>query len=298
MGKSIYKSDEGRRAMAHWYEHFVARLGTEVEFVQVETRFGQTNVLVTGPKDAPPLWCFHGAMASAPAALAQVPELARRFRIYFPDTVGQPGRSTEMRLDWQGLEHGHWVVDVLDGLGVSSIRAIGVSLGGYVLLRAAQVAPERVERAVFWVPGGLIKPSWKPMFGLIGAGLAYALFPSRARLERILSRTFTDMDDDYVSFFGDSLKHVHPDRRFPNTLPDGALEGWQGRVMLVTHQHDTVFPAEALKARAKAMFNHLEVSRHMEGWAHMPPFAKGALDDLVDEMERFLTSPSGDDLNQ
>lgn len=219
--KSIYRSDTGRQVMEKWYVHFLdrlARLGIEVEEVKVDTRHGPTNVLVAGPPDAPPVLCFHGAMATAPAALVQIPALAKHFRIYFPDTVGQPGRSDERRLDWQGDEHGYWALDVIDQLGFESVTAFGVSLGGYVILRLASVAPERVERAVLWAPGGLIKPPLLPMFGLIWHGLAYNLRPSRARLEKILERTFTDLDDDFVSFFGDSLAHVHPDRRFPLSL--------------------------------------------------------------------------------
>lgn len=289
MARSIYKTDEGRQVMARWYETFVARLGHEVEFAEVDTRYGKTNVLIGGPKEAPPVWCFHGAMASAPAALAQIPQLLDRFRIHFPDTVGQPGRSDETRLDWQGDDHGHWVVDVLDGMGVESVQAIGVSLGGYVVLRAAEVAPERIDKAVLWVPGGLVKPPLAPMFGLIGAGLVYALFPSRPRLQKILSRTFTDFDDDYVDFFADSLKHVHPDRRFPNTLKDGALSGWKAPVMMIAHEADTVFPADPLVARAREMIGNLASVKVMPGWSHMPPFAEGALDEILADLEGFLT---------
>lgn len=89
MAKSIYKSEKGRDTMAAWYERHLEKLGCEsLESIEVDTRYGRTNILVGGPVDAPPLWCFHGAMSTAPAALAQVPSLLQRFRIYFPDTIG------------------------------------------------------------------------------------------------------------------------------------------------------------------------------------------------------------------
>ena len=287
--ESIYKTDEGRRVMAEWYDRFVDRVGRDrLEFLEVETRFGDTNIVVGGPEDAPPLWCFHGAMATAPAALAQIPSLLDHFRIYFPDTVGQPGRSDETRLDWQGDAHGHWAVDILDALELESVTALGVSLGGYVVLRAASVAPERIGRAVLWVPGGLVKPPMLSMLGLIGSGLMYALFPSRRRLEGILAKTFTDFDEQYVDFFADSLQHVHPDRRFPATLDDGALDDWEAPVMLIAHGDDRVFPAEPLVERAREVIPNLVRERVEPGCNHMPPFEAGAVDDLLAEIRQFV----------
>ncbi len=289
--KSIYRTEEGRASMARWYQHFVDQLDRkDLESLEVETRYGKTHVLVGGPKDAPPLWCFHGAMSSAPAALSQVPDLLNRFRVFFPDTIGQPGRSDERRLDWQGEEHGHWVVDILDALKVDRIRALGVSLGGYVILRAASIAPERIERAVLWVPGGVVKPSKRGMFGLIWAALVYSMFPSQQRLSRILERTATDLNDDFVAFFGDSLKHVHPDRRFPATLADDALAQWTAPVMLLTHEFDTVFPPAALEERARALVPNLVRTQHLSRWKHMPPFDQNRVQPVIDEIDAFLKS--------
>lgn len=290
MSGSIYRTELGRETMADWYQHFLELLGPdEIEFMEVPTRYGKTNILVTGDPDAPPLWCFHGAMSSAPAALAQVQGLKGSFRIHFPDTVGQPGRSEESRLDWQGEDHGHWVVDILDALGVSKIDAFGCSLGGYVVLRAAQVAPARIQRAGLWVPAGLVKPPVAPMLGLIGAGLLYAVRPSRRRLERILERTTTDLDDTYVGFMADALAHVHADRRFPALLPDGALDAWGGHAMLVAHGLDTVFPAGALVARARSLIPKLGGTIVVEDFRHMPSFRPERLEPVLDAFVSFFT---------
>ena len=223
-----------------------------------------------------------------PAALAQVQSLTEHFHIHFPDTIGQPGRSAETRLDWQGNDHGYWVEDILDGLGIDTIDAFGCSLGGYVVLRAAEVAPSRIRRAGLWVPGGLVKPPLAPMLGLIGAGLAYAIRPSRRRLERILERTTTDLDDMYVDFMADALAHVNADRRFPALLPDGALDGWSGRALLVAHALDTVFPAQPLVARARAMIANLDKPIVVEDFRHMPSFRPELLEPVLDAVVSFF----------
>ncbi len=293
--KSIYKSDEGRIAMEVWYERFLARIeerGQSVEHVTVATRFGDTNVVVGGPADAPPLVCFHGAMASAPAALVQIPQLLDTFRIYFPDTVGQPGRSDDTRLDWQGDGHGWWAADVLDGLEFERANIFGCSLGGYVAVRLMSVAPERVKRAVLWVPAGFAKSPVGPMLGLMWDGLVYNLRPSRARLEKILSNTFTDLDDDFVEFFAASLKHVHPDRRFPAVLPDGALQNFEGETMLIVNEHDLLFPPQKLLERARQEIPNLAREIECDGYSHMPPFAEGELDGLIGDIAEFVSGPA------
>lgn len=289
MGRSIYKTDDARQTMARWYEHYVGKLDKyEVEFAEVDTRFGKTNVLITGPEDAPPLWCFHGAMASAPMALDQVPQLVDNFRIYFPDTPGQPGRSDETRLDWQGDDHGHWVVDVIDQMGFDTIQACGVSLGGYVILRCAAVAPERIDTAVLWVPGGLVKGHFSSMLGLIWDGLAYAMFKNPDRLLKIMDRNFTEYTQEGADYFSDSLKHVNPDRRFPQIAKDGQFDDWDARIMLITHGLDTVFPPEQLVPRARQLFKNIEVFETIPEFKHAPPQYPEKLDPIMEKIVAFL----------
>lgn len=65
------------------------------------------------------------------------------------------------------------VVDVLDGLGLERAHLVGSSMGGYLCLRAAERAPERIERMVQhgcppFVPGSEI-PAFMRMAMLPGA---------------------------------------------------------------------------------------------------------------------------------
>ena len=289
-GRSVYKTQEGRRAMARWYDHFLARAGRQdVRFEQVQTRYGRTNVLLAGSPDSPPLWCFHGVMANASAGLSQIHALADSMQIIFPDMIGQPGRSDEAYMSWQGEDHGHWALDVMDAMGHQAIDAFGVSLGGYVILRAASLAPERVRRAALWAPGGLIKGHMGDMWSLILAGLAYAIRPTPDRLKRIMDKNFTSVDEDWAGFFADSLRHVHPDRRFPATLREDALRAWRAPVLLLLNEHDRVFPAELLLARAQRVLPNLARVEHLQGFRHGPPVEPGAIDHVLAMIRDFMS---------
>ncbi|MEM6532589.1 MAG: alpha/beta hydrolase [Myxococcota bacterium] len=286
--KSIYRSDEGRRTMARWYSRFIERLGVPTESLEVETRHGRTHILVAGAPENPPLWCFHGANSSAASALAQVPSLLDAFRVYFPDTVGQPGRSADERLDWQGDAHGEWVLDVLDRLNIEQVHTLSMSLGGYIVLRTASLAPERIGRSVLWVPGGLVKPPVLPMLSLMGAAVIYGMSPTRERFARLMQRTVTDEDPMTVDFMSDAFRYVFADRRFPRPLADGALREWKAPVLVVTHERDIVFPPDRLRLRAEQMIPGLVRINHVPGWKHMPPFATDRLGPVLNDVIGFL----------
>ena len=285
---SIYKNERGRAVMADWYQRFVDGLAEPVEFVRVDTRAGSTNVLLTGPVDAPPLLCFHGVMGSAPSALSLIERLVPSFRVVFPDTVGQPGRSAETSLPLRGDAYAHWAVDVLDGLHLDRVRCLGVSMGGYIALKLAQTAPERLAALSLWVPGGLVSTAkWDgARLGLYSL-LAY-LFPGEARMRRLFDELFTDHDDTWFAFYSDSQSVLKMDRRMPQLAPDDAFTGLTAPVQLFANENDVLFPAGPLIERARQVFPNLVEADVLRGYKHVPPFAAGATDAVLDRIRTFL----------
>lgn len=91
----------------------------------IETRFGPTHVLVTGPEEAPPLVIFQGGNVVNPSTLGWFSPLLETFRVYAPDTVGHPGRSAQTRLSPADDSLAHWAVDVFDGLELERPSVLG-----------------------------------------------------------------------------------------------------------------------------------------------------------------------------
>lgn len=69
---SIYKSTEGKAILLGLYDSVLDSLGIEYEERMVETRFGSTHILVSGPKNAPPVILLHGGNSFAPLTLASM----------------------------------------------------------------------------------------------------------------------------------------------------------------------------------------------------------------------------------
>ncbi len=105
--KTIYKTAAGQAEMMEIYDRQVARLGLPVEDRTVSTRFGDTHLLVCGPKDGRPLVSFHGGNTTNPATLSWFTPLAQKYRIYAPDTMGHPGKSAAVRLSPKTDDYGH-----------------------------------------------------------------------------------------------------------------------------------------------------------------------------------------------
>lgn len=97
----------------------------------------------------PPLVMLHGATSSSREDWgAQVPLLARTFRVLLPDARGHATTTWDAADGWSG----DWLVDdlgaFLDALGLESVHLAGFSMGGHTALAFASRFPERVASLV------------------------------------------------------------------------------------------------------------------------------------------------------
>ncbi len=152
---ALYKSDEGYRAIMSWYDDALKTIDCPFEEYFVRTRFGHTHMLVAGHEDAEPLILIPGVAGCAPLWRRQLPAFAKHFRVYALDIVGQPGRSDPNPPSFLNDDYVDWLRDVLDGLQIDSAHFAGTSVGGWIVLRMALVAPERVNKIVMLSPTGV-----------------------------------------------------------------------------------------------------------------------------------------------
>ena len=71
---TIYKSDEGARAIRERYLEILKRWPVPNEQMRVPTRQGETFVIACGEKKAMPLLLFHGSGGNAAADIRYLPE--------------------------------------------------------------------------------------------------------------------------------------------------------------------------------------------------------------------------------
>lgn len=286
---TIFKSSEGKTALVDWHERFRARIGRPTLSRMLETGFGPTHALFCGPENAPPLVLLHGAMASSAHALLEVAPLTDHFHIIALDVIGQSPMSAEVRPEVNGLAYGEWLLDCFDTIGLASARLLGVSWGGFVALRFAALAPERIEKLSLVVPAALVQgPGAEAFRKILLPMLLYRAFPSQARLERFLRPLLTTFDPDWVAYMGDAFRHYKLDFRPPRLLRDGEMNALQAPVQVFGAEHDLSFPGKALLARAKTLFPNLACSELLLGAKHAPSFEPAARRQLADKIMAFM----------
>jgi pimeloyl-ACP methyl ester carboxylesterase len=151
----LYKSESGFNAIMEWYESLMAQIKIPFSSRYVETRFGRTHMLVCGPEDAEPLVLVQAVAGNAPLWRNQLPELARHFRVYALDTVGQPGLSDPNPPSYLNSDFSDWLVDVLDELHIEKAHFAGVSAGGWQVMRMAADNPDRINKIILLSPMGV-----------------------------------------------------------------------------------------------------------------------------------------------
>lgn len=113
-----------------------------------------------------------------------LPVFARNFRTIVVDMPGF-GASPDVDYDRPYPEiASQAIVTLLDDLAIDKAHLLGNSMGGWVSLETAALAPDRVERMVLMGPGGLYAPTLGPMLSE-GARRLHEFLdkPSRSALE-------------------------------------------------------------------------------------------------------------------
>ncbi len=151
----LYKSPAAEQAVMNLYEAALARWPVACETRYVPTRHGDTFVIASGSLGAPPLFLLHGAGSNSAIWLGDVPAYASRYRVYAVDLLGEAGKSAPNRPPWDSAAYAEWLMDVLDGLGVDQAVLVGISQGGWAILKFAVAQPQRVTQLVLMCPGGV-----------------------------------------------------------------------------------------------------------------------------------------------
>lgn len=290
MPSSIYKTAEGAAQMGALYDEALAALGVDYESRWIRTRAGVTHVLVVGPKDAPPAVFLPGGNFLNPTCLGWFLPLARSYRIYAPDIVGQPGRSARGRPSSKGDGHAFWVGDILDGLGLERAPIVGLSYGAGIAIRAMGVVPERISRVALISPSAIATGPIAPMLlEVVVPMLLYRLRPTDERLRRAASPLMTEPEELAVRQLGAVYRKVRLDTDLPRIATAEELEGFKRPVAVFASENDVFFPARSVLPRARSVFPNLAHAECLKGSRHIP--SRAALERINERIRAFLTDP-------
>lgn len=271
MRSYIWKTEAGRQRLNAYYDKFTAKVDGEVEFVKAETRFGETNVLVSGPENGSPLICLHAMRTGAPFIVSELNGLLEGYRIFAPDIPGQSVRGIDTRLSVRDDSYADWLVDVMDGLAIDSANVFGVSWGGFVARLTATFSPDRISKLGLMVPAGIANGSHLTGLAKMAVPLVrYKLWPTESNLKSLLAPIFTTWDSDWADFFEISLRDWRFDTRVPPLASDQELAGLSMPTLVLAADDDISFPGAKVIDRLESLVPHVE-SELMPDCKHCPP---------------------------
>ena len=92
-GPSAFKTPDGEAAFLEAYDAAMKLWPVPYEEMDIPTQFGMTHVVVSGPKDAPPLVLLHGYWATSTMWAPNIADFSKDYRVYTVDVMGQPSKS-------------------------------------------------------------------------------------------------------------------------------------------------------------------------------------------------------------
>ncbi len=284
--RSLYRSEAGYQAVMAAYEAALTQGPGPYTTQWVETQLGQTHVIVGGPEKGKPLLLFHGWNGSAAGIGEEFSFLFERYRVYMPDIVGHAGKSAGQRPSPAGSTFPDWVVEVMDALQVGRAHMMGISGGGWLVLKTAAYQPDRIHKAVVLNPDGLTGFRMRKLLPALGA----AIFRDEASVRRMV-RLWSASDDAFsprAEAFAQAMvltmKHFKTQYN-PGRIPKTELQRVTCPTCLFIGEHDVFKPAQGI-AQAQRWIPGLAIAEIVPGAGHV--LIEQPLQKVGERVMRFL----------
>lgn len=249
-----WKTEKGRRAYFEAYDSAMELWPVPYRSRHVETRFGGTHVVVSGPSDAEPLVLLHAATGFASTQWhPNMAELAAARRVYAIDYIGSAGKGVQTKPMFCRHDCRDWLLDVLDGLGLRRpIVVVGSSQGGWLALNLSLLAPDRVHRLALLAPAASILPFRRLMRLMISAGPYMPAWTGPPSVKAMFGGRAV-IDHRIVDLLTLHLAHFRYQKQapFPSAFPAGELRQLEVKTLLLIGDHEMIYGPEAALARAR-----------------------------------------------
>lgn len=156
----VFRSPEIEAQYNTAYDSALRQWSVPYDELYVPTRFGNTHIIVSGPKSATPLVLLHPAGCGATIWYRNVGPFSQHYRTYAVDTIGEVNKSIVTRPVRSRQEFADWIVDLFNGLQIEKADMVGNSFRGFLTLNTALYLPERVKKVILISPAVTFAQMW------------------------------------------------------------------------------------------------------------------------------------------
>jgi pimeloyl-ACP methyl ester carboxylesterase len=266
---SIYKSAAGKTIVEQRYRRALERWPVPREERVVPTRHGNTFVVMSGERAAPPLVLFHGSGTNSAIWMRDVAEWSRTHRVYAVDLIGEPALSAPARPPLASVAYAEWLDDVWDALGLTRASIVGISLGGWLALDYAVRRPARVASLSLVSPSGI---GGQNRAFLLKAGLLLLLGEwGRTRAFALVTGGRAKAPSEAAAFATLVFEHFRPRMEPLPIRSDAELASLQMPVQVIVGGKDVLLRSAETRDRIARLVPHAEITYLAEEGHVLPP---------------------------
>jgi pimeloyl-ACP methyl ester carboxylesterase len=252
---SIFPSPEIEAQFDSAYAAALRMWPVPYEELTIPTRFGDTHVIASGPKEATPLVLFHPSGCGAVIWYRNVGPISQHFRTYAVDTMGEVNKSIPTRLVRSRQEFADWIVDLFRGLQIEKADLVGNSFGGFLAVNTALYLPGRVRNLVLISPAATFVQmrAW-----------TWHFFPAyMTGSKRLLLKAYAwiwqgfPSDECIQQLRAITRVSGHPHHIPPSVFSDEELRKIQAPTLMLIGDHEVVYKPELAIRRATQLVTGL-----------------------------------------
>lgn len=286
MAHTIYRSADGRAAVAEWCHRAYRSWTAAHRIIEVPTRRGATHGVVAGAGRRPVV-LLPGTNLATATWLELLTLLATEQRVVALDLPGQAGLTAAGR-PTSAADGGRWLRDALAALDVDAPLVVAHAAGARIALAAATLGV--VGGAVLIAPAGLMRE--RRGMSTISATVPWLTRSSTATATAMLQEMVGPVSRvpphlvDWMVLVG---RHARP-RLITGRLPDDAVHRVEVPVTVVAGTHDPFLPRLAWRRATDRLAGaRVEI---VDGAGHLLPHERpDAVATAVRQMQHRLTLP-------
>jgi pimeloyl-ACP methyl ester carboxylesterase len=262
----IFRSTEAEAKYMEAYDAVLKKWPVPYEELYIPTRFGDTHVIASGPREASPVVLLPPGGTYAPMWIRNVGPLSQSYRVYAVDVIGELNKSHPIRPISSHQEFMGWVDGLLEGLQVNRVHLVGNSNGGFFALEIALYLPERVNKVVLISPAATFVPmtAWW-LHVLIPASIIAPPIRSERMVQKGYAWLWQDfpMDDDfarlrYISKVSGFKYRPTINKAVPRVFNDRELKSIHAPVLLLIGDHEVIYNPQRAIRRATRLVSGLK----------------------------------------
>tara|TARA_R110002049_G_scaffold87533_1_gene221905 strand:+ start:51435 stop:52292 length:858 start_codon:yes stop_codon:yes gene_type:complete len=267
----FFKSKEGKEKILKLYNQKLKELNVEYLEKSIETAFGNTNVLVIGDINLPPLILIHGTGGCAPLILESFSNVSSKYCVYAIDVLAQPNKSAETRLSMKTLDYGKWLTEVIIKLRLKNVTLVGFSFGGFISLKALEFNETPIKQAfliapVYIVNGNPILNLWKMFIPL----KKFIKTKNQEYIKKVMNVLFSEYDDFALDFMSATFQYCNMDFSPLPIISKKSAKNIKTPLTIIAAEKDIMFPGRKMIKRAKRIFPSLHKIVLLNDSKHVP----------------------------